>query len=100
MTEQALNHWTPALGVAMINRHLDTLGFTPRDSDGSDYQRGEDNTLRFKTGAAMGEITTQVVIDNQHQTPIRATSWGSTDKMMLTISGLVDRHDSMPEARR
>lgn len=100
MSERGSDGWTPANGVAMVNRHLDTLGFAPRDADGNDYQRGADRTIRFKTGTSMGEVTTQVVIDGTHRQPIRATSWGSTDKMMLEISGIVDRHDSMPEARR
>lgn len=40
-----------------IHEYLREFGFVPRDADGSDFQRGTDDTLRFKVGTVYGEVT-------------------------------------------
>lgn len=89
-TVSASDVFDVAKAVRMVNTNLDDLGFTPRDADGNDFQRGSDDALRFKTGTAMGEITTLVMVDNKQVEAIRATSWSGVDRMVLAIRKFVD----------
>lgn len=79
-----------AKGVTLVNNNLNDLGFTPRDADGNDFQRGSDSALRFKTGTSMGEVTTLVLVENKQVEAIRATSWAGVDRMILKIRQFVD----------
>ena len=36
--------------------HLTDRGFQPRDGDGTDFQRGSDDNLRFKVGTSYQEV--------------------------------------------
>lgn len=58
-------------GVKHVNHVLAGLGFTPRDADENDFQRGSDRHLRFKTGTMYGEVTVQVFVDNQRKKALR-----------------------------
>ena len=49
-----------AATVKEVNDNLIGWGFTPRDADGNDFQRGDDTSLRFKTGTSRGEVAIQV----------------------------------------
>jgi hypothetical protein len=80
-----------AKAVALVNQNLLDLGFSPRDADGSDYQRGLDTVLRFKTGCSYGEVTALVMVDNRQAEAIRATSWAGIDRMLLAIRQYVDQ---------
>jgi hypothetical protein len=77
--------------VRMVWNNLGDLGFTPRDADGNDYQRGMDDALRFKVGTAYLEVTTLVMVDNRQVEALRATSWSSLDRMLLAIRRYVDQ---------
>lgn len=82
--------FTPTGGVTLINRNLDMLGFRARDADGNDFANPDYPRLRFKTGCAYGEVTTQVVREYEKMIPLRATSWAGIDHMLNTIREHID----------
>lgn len=82
-----------ARGVEIIRNNLRDLGFTERDADGTDFQHGTDNHLRFKTGTSYGEVTTLVILDNQQVESIRSTSWAGIDRAVLAIRQWIDREE-------
>lgn len=82
--------FTPTGGVMMVNKYLEDLGFSNHDADPTDWSNPAHPDLRFKTGCAMAEVTTQIVRKGLPMVPVRATTWAGIDKMMLEIAGQVD----------
>lgn len=78
-------------GVKEINKFLVDQGYTPRDADGADFQRGSDRTLRFKTGTVHGEVTITVwVNDRQQKQPIRILGDHQIIEAKTTLIMLID----------
>lgn len=92
--------FTAEAGMKMVHANLEQAGFAPRDADPSDFARGDDRSLRFKTGCAYAEVTVLPMIDNKQQPAIRATSWAGLDRLLIQMLGTIDRQSRMPEERR
>lgn len=70
---------------ARIHQYLESVGWVPRDADGSDYSfMGEPSGYRFKVGTKLGEVTitswygskpTGLVRINTDQQIPQAESW-------------------------
>lgn len=69
---------------------LALLGFTPRDADGSDYQRGDDNSLRFKVGTSYGEVAVQVFRGKDPAGVLRIISDTSLDDSLEVMRQMAD----------
>lgn len=79
-------------GIKHVNAVLTELGFTPRDADGNDYQRGSDNHIRFKTGGVHGEVTAQVFVDNKRMPALRFLNDHQIDTSEEVIKAVIAKH--------
>jgi hypothetical protein len=75
--------------VKQVWAELARLGFTPRDADGSDYQRGDDNSLRFKVGTSYGEVAIQVFRGKNPGGVLRIISEETLEYTLATLGNMV-----------
>ena len=79
--------------VGEIRGALAAHGFAPRDADPTDFQNGDDPTLRFKVGTKYGEVTVQIVREGRPVEPIRATSSGGLVRVINRVDALAAAHN-------
>jgi hypothetical protein len=79
-----------AHALTLVRNNLEDLGWSPRDADGNDYQRGSDDALRFKVGTAYHEVTVLVMHGNTQVDALRATSYAGLDRLILAIRRHID----------
>lgn len=89
MSEMHDYRFDASVGVKQVCQALNQLGFVPRDADGSDYQRGDDQHIRFKVGTSYGEVAVQVVVDNKHVDVIRFLNLEQTGSSKATFEGVI-----------
>lgn len=88
--------------VKQVNKHIEWLGFVPRDADGNDFQRGDDRNLRFKTGTSYGEVAVQIVRDgkaNPNET-LRILNDQQVEGAMRTLGDIVAAYDEAKAMRQ
>lgn len=73
-----------------VAAELAQLGFTPRDADGSDYQRGDDQSLRFKVGTSTGEVAVQIFRGKHPAGVMRAISESSLENLISDMRTMAD----------
>ena len=83
--------------VEEIRWALVAHGFTPRDADPTDFQNGDDSTLRFKVGTQYGEVTLQIVREDRPVEPIRATNSGGLVRVINRVDALAAAHNKAIE---
>lgn len=67
--------------------NLEDHGYRPRDADPTDFQVGNDRTLRFKVGTQHSEITVTVWREDQSVQTLRAV----TEEQVVELNHSVDR---------
>lgn len=78
-------------GVKKVRENLISHGFRPRDADGSDFQYGDDPSLRFKVNCVYGEVTVSVWKHaRQVKQPFRATSDAQIVEVNHSVDALVN----------
>lgn len=81
--------------VAWMNENLVSLHFKPRDADGSDFQYGDDRTLRFKTGTSRGEVAIQVWKNDQCTEVIRILNVDQMVEAKHQIDKIISDHQAV-----
>lgn len=84
--------------VKIVNEHIQSLGFTPRDADGNDFQRGDDSSLRFKTGTSHQEVTILPYQFNVQGQAIRVMPTTSIEEVIGRLTAWVEDHDLLVAA--
>lgn len=79
--------------VEEIRWTLAAHGFAPRDADPTDYQNGDDSSLRFKVGTRYGEVTVQIVREDRTVEPVRATSSEGLVRVINRVDALAAAHN-------
>lgn len=81
-----------AIIVAQVRKTLKELGFAPRDADPTDYQKGSDNTLRFKTGTSRGEVAVHILEAGRANEVLRIVQPHHLDDVLRRVAERIADH--------